>query len=245
MSLRALFFSVLLAAFSGTGFAQAAPDAPPRQPAPTKGGEAPKSENVKPLGNDRFQIGKILVDKRAATFTVPGKITNVGKPLEYLASTPGGSKDYESLMELDANAVDFNVACILIGLERDPNLVPFRRFSTKPITGPALTLTLRWTQDGKRREMSAGEALLDSKAGVKPETVQWVYIGSPVSIAAPYFVADRTGTLIGFIHDPASIIEVIDGLGIGAYGSIQGNPALPPVGSAVELVVTAAPAAKK
>ena len=58
-------------------------------------------------------------------------------------------------------------------------------------------------------------------------------------------MADRTGTLIGFIHDPASIIEVIDGLGIGAYGSIQGNPALPPVGSAVELVVTAAPAAKK
>jgi hypothetical protein len=59
------------------------------------------------------------------------------------------------------------------------------------------------------------------------------------------FVADATGTLIGFVHDPASIIEHRTGLGIGAYGSVQGNPeVLPPIGSAVELIVTVPQAAR-
>ena len=48
-----------------------------------------------------------------------------------------------------------------------------------------------------------------------------------------------TGTLIGFVHDPNTIIESAMGLGIGAYGSVNGNTALlPPAGADVDLVIT-------
>jgi hypothetical protein len=52
------------------------------------------------------------------------------------------------------------------------------------------------------------------------------------------FAADITGTLIGFVHSPNTIIDSVAGLGMGAYGSVTGNVALlPPVGTPIELIV--------
>jgi len=82
---------------------------------------APRIGELKPLGKDRFQIGSIVVDKRARTFAVPGRVHVLGKPLEYLATTKGGWKQYEALLELDATGSEFNLACILVGLERPAN----------------------------------------------------------------------------------------------------------------------------
>ena len=79
---------------------------------------------------------------------------------------------------------------------------------------------------------------------MKPESVEWVYIGSPASDGATASRPTITGTLIGFVHDANSIIESAVGIGIGAYGSVRGHSMLPPVGTAVELVVQAAAAAK-
>ena len=198
----------------------------------------PPAGDMKSLGADRFQIGQIVVDKRAGKFTVPGRVHVVERPLEYLATAPRGLKEYEALLELDATGTEFNLACILLGLERDPKQTPFQQFSQAPLVGPRVTLTIAWSEDGKRREVSAAEALLNPKAGVKPETVEWVYTGSHSARPDKQFGADAAGTLIGFVHDANTIIESVVGLGIGAYGSVSGNvAALPPKGSAIELVV--------
>lgn len=192
---------------------------------------------LKALGDDRFQVGRIVIDKRAGKFAVPGRVHVMEQPLEYLATAPRGLKEYETLLELDANGTEFNLACILLGLERDPKQGPFQQFNTSTLLGPRVLITIAWNEDGKRREVSAAEAVLNPKAGVKPESVEWVYTGS---IVRPdrLFGADVAGTLIGFVHDANSIIESTVGLGIGAYGSVSGNVALmPPMGSAVELIV--------
>jgi hypothetical protein len=204
----------------------------------------PRIGDLKPLGNDRFQIGRIVVDKRAATFIVPGRVLNLGKPLEYLATTPKGWKAYEALLELDASGSEFNLACILLGLERPVDPPAFQRYSREPLAGPRAALYVAWSEGANRRKLSAAEALLDPQGGVKAASVEWVYIGSPVTKAAGPFGADVSGTLIGLVHDPASVIESADGIGIGAYGSVKGNPALPPVGSEIELVVEALGAKK-
>ncbi len=186
-----------------------------------------------------YRIGRVAVDKRARRITVPGRLNVNDKPLEYLAVSPAGAKAYETLLELDATGSELNLACILIGLERDPALKPYARFSKTPLKGPPVTLTLAWTEDGQARRMSAAEAILGPNAETKPASVQWIYTGSPVSDVQRQYAADRTGMLIGFIHDPVNIFDVVDGIGIGAYGSIRGNPALPPVGTAIELVIEA------
>jgi hypothetical protein len=200
--------------------------------------------NMKSLGGDRYQIGTIVVDKAARRFNVPGRVQLLGKPLEYLATSPGGMKAYETLFELDAVGSEFNLACILVGLDRDPNLVQVDRGSREPLPGPRVAISVAWTQDGKRRQMSAAEAVLNPEARVKPADVAWVYIGAPGFGSTGRFPADTTGTLIGFSHDPNCVIESAVGIGVGAYGSVRGSPQLPPVGSPIELVVDAAAAAK-
>ncbi|MDO9313166.1 MAG: YdjY domain-containing protein [Burkholderiaceae bacterium] len=201
---------------------------------------APLVGELKPLGQDRFQIGRIVVDKRAGAFTVPGRVHVVGKPLEYLATSPAGMKAYETLLELDTTGSEFNLACILIGLERDPKQVPWQQMrQAAHLAGRSIAISIAWTEAGKRRQVPAAEALLNPDAGVKPESVEWVYMGSPASDGLGRFAADDAGTLIGFVHDANSIIESRAGIGIGAYGSVRGHAMLPAAGSAVELVVEA------
>jgi len=191
--------------------------------------------DVKALGNERYQIGSIIIDKSARTFKLPGRIIVSNAPLEYLAGSPKGRKNYEALLELDATSIEFNLACILVGLEASPNQVPYHQFSKLRLVGPRVAIRIEWQEGGKARTMSAAEAVLNPEAGVKPDAVEWVYTGRsfvPLEQGAP-----DPGTLVGFVHDPHTIIEAMDPIGIGAYGSVRGNAGLPPPGTSIELVV--------
>lgn len=215
----------------------------PATPAAQPGGSAPALE-MKPLGGDRFQIGRILVDKAARRFTVPGRVHALGEPLEYLATAPEGMKAYEALFELDTRGTAFNLACILIGLERRPGATPWAgREPGRRIEGMRVRISVAWGEGATRREVPAAKALLNDDAGVEAEKVEWVYIGAPASDLHGRFIAEDTGTLIGFIHDSNSVIESATPIGIGAYGSVRGHAMLPPKGSPIELIVQALPAA--
>jgi hypothetical protein len=235
-----------LLVLAADAFAQSTAESPARSSAPTAAappqpfatGRPPPVGELKPLGKDRYQIGRIVVDKKAGRFTLPGRVHVMGQPLEYLVTAPGGMKEYETLLEVDATGSEFNLACILLGLERDPRQGPFYQFSEAPLVGPKVLVSIAWQDGNKRREISAAEALLDPKGDVRPESVEWVYTGSLSMPPDGQFAADITGTLIGFVHDANSIIESVAGLGIGAYGSVSGNAALlPPVGAPIELIV--------
>ena len=91
---------------------------------------------------------------------------------------------------------------------------------------------------GKPQRFPAGDALFDPEQK-RSEPVTWVYTGSQKHWQAAQFAADVAGTLVGFVHDPNSVIESSLGLGIGAYGAINGNAALlPPIGTEVDVVVS-------
>lgn len=199
---------------------------------------------MKALGGDRYQVGTIVVEKRARRFTVPGRVLLRDKPLEYLATTPGGRKAYEALLELDTSGTEFNLACILVGLERDPKLGPVGRNPKEPLAGQRVALWVAWQEGGKRRQVSAAEAILNPEAGVKPNAVEWIYNGAPSTDPAAPFAPDAKGTLIGFIRDPDCVIDSLVPIGLGAYGSVRGSAIVPPVGTAIELIVDAAPVAR-
>ena len=199
---------------------------------------------VKPLGQERYQIGHIVVDKRSHRFTVPGRVHALDKPLEYLATSPGGRKAYEALLELDASGSEFNLACILIGLERDPKVAANRPPDAATVVGQRVAMAVAWTQEGQRRQITAAEALFNAEAKAKVESVEWVYTGSFTSIDGSRFASDFTGTLISLIRDPTGLVEAVSGIGLGPYGSIRSSAALPPEGSAIELIVELAPVKK-
>jgi len=205
----------------------------------------PPAGQIKPLGGERYQIGKIIVDRKVGAFTAPGKVIHIGDaPLEYLAVGRAGPKGYESLLELDVTGTEFNLACILLGLDNAPRRRAEFQFDKRALEGPRVTIALQWNVDGKPRRVDALDVLkIGAASGEKEraETVagEWIYAGSFNLEGNAVYAADVTGTIIGFVHDPASIIEHGAGLGIGAYGSVQGNErVLPPVGSGVDLIVT-------
>jgi hypothetical protein len=191
------------------------------------------------LGGGRYGIGSIVVDKSQRFFTVTGRVLRIEPPLEYLAVTVGGAKGYESLLELDADALQFNLACILIGLTTDGVVPPDYQFDLDEVVGPQVRI-LAERQDGDDTiEVDAGQLIVDQgQPGVSGD---WVYFGSTYFPEHPNpFFANQTGTLIGFVHDPASIIEHRTGLGVGRYGSIAGNAdLLGAVGTALTLRIEA------
>jgi hypothetical protein len=231
--------SLLAAAFACVLVAHPARAADP-QPAPAPASSpagVPAAPLMKPLGGERYQIGQIVVDRKARRMTLPARVHILDRPLEYLLTTTRGMKEYETLLEADVSGTEFNLACILLGLERDKSVEPYQQFSQKRLTGPRVEISITRKDGGKAVTMSAADALFD--AGQKsPEPVEWVYIGSQKNWQDDRYAADVTGTLIGFVHDPNTVIDSTMGLGIGAYGSVNGNAdRLPAVGSEVELTV--------
>ncbi len=191
---------------------------------------------IEDLGNQQYRVGNIAVDKRAAEFTVKGIILNLDQPLEYIAVKTDGYKGYESLLELATTAVEFQLACILIGLDDSEASKPRFQFDENPVTGQAIAISIRWEESGEEKVVSAQDAI-SSKTGRLADG-EWIYIGSRMSPMDGSLLADFSGTLIGFVHDPLSIIEHSIGTGTGSYGFVTGNEdLLPAEGSEITVIV--------
>ena len=209
------------------------------------GAQAPESEvPIKELGDGRYQVGRIIVDKPARSFSVEAKLIHTEDPLEYLAVARRGVKDYESLLELRTRGLHFNIACILIGLDDTGVVHPKFQFDETVVEGPEVSIKIRWEGDDGSVEIDAADALrIVGAPDGPPRETRWIYTGSAMYPSdPPTYLADSSGSLIGFVHDPMTVIEHQLGLGFGAYGSILGNTdILPPIGTRMTLIVKALP----
>ena len=239
MSSRVIALLLLSCLVTGapTPRAQEPPARPPETSPPVAPDPAlprPPATEVRHLGNGRYQVGGVEVDKRRARFTVGATIIRREPPLEFLAVTRGGYKAYESLLMLDASAYEFNLACILIGLDPENGKPPRYHFDPEPAEGDRVELRLEWQADGQKRSVDVAELIqLESKTLAPGE---WVYTGSRFTTDGR-FLAGLDGTAIGFVHDPASIIEHRSG-SLGNFGKLDANrELLPPDGTALTLRV--------
>jgi hypothetical protein len=191
------------------------------------------------LGNERFRVGEIEVNKRAQRFTVTGRVIQremPDNPVEYLAVVPDGYNSYETLLELDAGAREFNLACILIGLDSRNAVLPRFHFDPEPTQGDPVDLTVSWEEGGKTIIRHPGEFF--SVGGLDQLSEEWVYTGSVLTEKGVY-LAESMGLLISFAHEPMSIIEHRTGLGIGAYGAPKINQAkTPPPGTPLTMTIS-------
>src|ERR1700722_9132129 len=121
--------AVIAALGLGTALAQQVP--PPVKPIE----EIPTTPSaVSKLGPGLFRIGEIKVDTTKREASAPGKV-NAVQTLEFVANTLGGMKAYESALTIDTNAITFNAAMLMIGLEKEHAKVPTRHFDPIPPEG--------------------------------------------------------------------------------------------------------------
>jgi hypothetical protein len=208
---------------------------PPRELGPTVPVPTP---SMQALGRERYRIGSIIVDRKTQRLTVSGRLLGADRPLEYFAVAKGGYKSYESLVELDATGSEFNLACILLGLDASKSKRSEFQFSKDPLSGQRVGVEVAWKVGNKRVTTTPLKMLLTDQQRQVEGRDDWVYTGSMMIEPDHIFGADSSGSIIGFVHDPTSIIEHTIGLGIGAYGSVAGNkPLLPPNDTPIELTM--------
>lgn len=180
----------------------------------------------------------VTVDVKAREVRVPGRINKVDV-LEFIANTQGGMKAYESAFTVETNAVSFNTALLLIGLDKARSRVPTMHFDPVPPEGDPVELwfEVAGAAPGKRRRVE--DMLFDQRSKTTLPVGPWVYTGSTI-LSDGRYVAEVDGVLIGFVHSPAPIIENPRAGAVDAYGSFVMNPklGLPPL-TPITLIVRA------
>ena len=198
---------------------------------------------VERLGPDRLRVGNVQIDTAKREVSVRGTVNDVSI-LEYVANTKGGLKAYESALELDTNAINFNLALILIGMDNTRSVVPRMKFDPNPPQGDPLEIWVEWDEGTTRRRIRAERLMYNRETKQTVKEGPWVYTGSTFSQSDNAYFAEIEGTLIGFMHTPSPIIESPQPI-LGAYGSSILNPTLNlKPGTSVLLTIKALPREK-
>lgn len=183
--------------------------------------------DIQSFGDGQYKIGNISVNKADKSFQVTGKFIRLDAPIEFLAVAKDGDRGYESLLELDVDVFQFNLACILIGLDKNKGEPPKHHFDTTPLEGDSVEIWISWENNGKNYHVEAANLfkIKDSKL----DSGEWVYTGSSFTPGkyGDYLPKIGGGTLIGITHDPSSIIEHRIGFGRGSFSEIKLDESLP------------------
>jgi hypothetical protein len=197
----------------------------PAEPQAPAGAQAAKPAAVEKLGPNLVRIGTIRVDTAAKEITVAGKVNPDVRTLEFIANAREGVKAYETAVTLDTDAITFNAALLLLGIDRSRSKnIPTRHFDTAVPVGDIVEIWLDCPKKECQR-IPAERLMYDLESKTTAAKGTWVYTGSTF-LSDGRYLAEVDGALIGFVHDPASIIEYAAGAGLNRYGTIVFNPTL-------------------
>jgi hypothetical protein len=186
----------------------------------------------------------VWIDAQGRRVVGGGEIAIDKGPIEYFAC-PQGTKEHESIVATRSTARLVHAALLALGL------VPGKPVSFDPdyvaATGPAVRVTMRWKDEaGTVHELPAQEWIRDTRTG-KPMQEQWVFAGSAFwtdsSDGKEHYQADG-GDLVCLSNSTTAMLDL-------PIESTQSNDALlfdafdgrvPPRGTAVEMILSAAPA---
>ena len=198
---------------------------------------AAQAPAVRKIGDGIFEIGQLRVDTVKRELSAPGEINDV-MTIEFMANTKGGLKAYECAITIDSDAITFNAALMLLGL--DPSRGRPSKFQFDPATPGGDPVEIHLEFGGKR--VRAEELLFDQRTKTTLAKGPWVYTGSTFYDAGHgrRFMAEEDGVIIGLMHGPAAIIENPRNDAVTGYGFFVINPGLGiPPGSKVSVIVTA------
>lgn len=162
------------------------------------GGAPPVAER---LGEDRYRVGKLIVDTRARTAVCPGRVNQVVGTVEYLAVSPGG-KVHESVLVLDVRPLHLQVGLLLLGLEPKGGL----RYQgdTQAPKGSPVALSVSWKRGARSVRVPAEQLVWDVVKKRPMEANPWIFSGWPED---PREIAAEELSLVATYRDPAAILN--------------------------------------
>lgn len=200
----------------------------PRNPLTVAPLVKPKPATVVKTGPNTFRIGPLNIDTAKREVVAMGSINDV-TVLEFVANTKNGMKAYESAMTIDTDAVTFNTALLLIGLDPARARVPKHHFDPVPPDGDPVDMFVEWGFGDQMKTVRVEGLLYDNRTNTTMPTGPWTYTGSTfvdMGNGQKVFLSESDGVLIGFVHSPAPLIENPRSGAVDAYGALVLNPKL-------------------
>lgn len=192
---------------------------------------------VKPIGGGRLALGRVTLDPKSRTVSVPAQVVMTEGLVEYALVTTGG-KVHESLLSTDASPVHVHLAMLLM------NMGPKDRAA-----GPALIqVEMEWRGNGPVQRIALEDLIVrgkDSEEGRRGSTLNtqiWQYDGSTVLNGR--LTSEIEGSIISLIMDPAALVNAPRKLPVDDRLLLANTPKLPAVGMPVTLHFRSAPKAQ-
>ena len=187
----------------------------------------PAPAAVEKTGDTTYRIGEMHLDTKKKELVVPGSVNDV-TVLEFIANTLGGFKAYETALTLNTNAVSFNAAMLVLGVDPARSRPAQFQFDPKAPEGDPVELTVSWTDGRRSRKEPVEELIYDTRSKKTLKKGPWVYTGSTFykTENGPMYMAETDGVLIGFMHGPQAVIDNPRDDARDGFGMIVLNPNL-------------------
>jgi len=149
-----------------------------------------------------YRIGSVVLDRNGDEIRLTGTVNMERGMIEYVACARMG-KLHESVLVLDVEPYQLQVALLLLGLEPGGDL----EYQGDPRTprGDSLEIWVEWVEDGETRRYRAEDLVYNIREERPMSHTAWVFTGSKLINGT--FMADFEGSLIATYHDPFTIID--------------------------------------
>ena len=196
---------------------------------------------MKDLGEGRFQVGLVTLDRQSKSLTFPAAVNMNAGLVEYLVVTTDG-KIHESVFKTKAEPFHIHAAMLLLGAKVETNIDTAVFFDPKgEVPGQKLKVeVILPSQGGRIGPIHEFLQNSQSKTTVTADQIPgWIYNGSRMSDGV--FLAQPEGSIISLIADPAALINNPRQDRQNDELWVANGRTVPPVGTAVVLKFTLAP----
>lgn len=163
-----------------------------------------------------FEIGKVRLDQRKRTITLPAELNRAQGLMEYFLVTTYG-KTHESILRTEAAPYHIHLAMLLLGASGSGNVDfpgspangipgPVVHPSKETIPGDKVKIDVRWkSATGDTIRHSAEELVFRQDTQTVMSDDSWVYNGS--LIFRDRFLAQGDGSVISLVTDPVALVN--------------------------------------
>lgn len=189
---------------------------------------------VKDLGHGLYQIGKVRLNQKKRTITIPASVNMSQGTVEYFLVHKTG-KTHESVLRTEAEPYHVHLAMLLIGAH-GKGTNEFPADANHPPPGDPIKVEVIGKAGEKVVQERAEGLVWDNAAKRAMKELEWVYTGSMID--ADGFAAQRNGSIISLIDDPEALINNPLPLRKDDDNWKASEGHVPAVGSPVEVIIT-------
>ena len=208
--------------------------------------EPSKMPKVEQINESQFRLGKILIDSKKRTITLPAFVEQNEVLVEYLLVSTQG-KVHESVFLTEISPLELNVALKLLGFQESKELIPvlnenyeptgaYFKSTEKQKKSARLSIAVSWEQDSTLVTKAPHELINVESTNTNMPQAPWVYSGS--ELVDGKFQASATGDIIAIYTDRLALINYS---GEGREDDTIWLPKkehLPPLGTPVTITLT-------